>query len=278
MHVCMYVAPHVCRPRWQNKQTVRHFRTKRMDKLGWVVFIRSSVQRGRHLKQTIRHFRTQRMDKLGWVVSFTAVWRQTGTNPSGTTLHACRLSELRMTTPNRPATDGREKSKRLAISLSQTSWRARLDKRVSPYNSTNTPWKYFYNTCTSPSDPRGFASQRRRRGLNTTKYMFISMNFKAHNNHNQERDRVSPDLRYLSSPFPSTIKSPPSPHLGVEGGAHDVVVVPGQDRDTRAALPVPDANRLRGEKTATTTRRKTRPGRRRGPAGGGGVKTRIADR
>ena len=114
--VCMYVAPHVCRPRWQNKQTVKHFRTKRMDKLGWVVFIHSSVLRGRHLKQTIRHFRTQRMDKLGWVVSFTAVWRQTGTNPYGTTLHACRLSELRMTTRliDPRQTDGREKRKKQA--------------------------------------------------------------------------------------------------------------------------------------------------------------------
>ena len=35
------------------------------------------------------------------------------------------------------------------------------------------------------------------------------------------------------------------PHLGVERRAHDVVVVTGQHRNARAALPVPDADRLR---------------------------------
>jgi len=33
-------------------------------------------------------------------------------------------------------------------------------------------------------------------------------------------------------------------YLGMEECRHDIVVVSGQDRDTRATLPVPDANRL----------------------------------
>lgn len=41
------------------------------------------------------------------------------------------------------------------------------------------------------------------------------------------------------------------PYLGMEGRAHDVVVVAGQNRDAGAALPVPDADRLQRQQKHT---------------------------
>ena len=45
-------------------------------------------------------------------------------------------------------------------------------------------------------------------------------------------------------------------YFGMEGRAHDVVVMTGQNRDARAALPVPDADRLRRRKKHTQTKNK----------------------
>jgi len=48
--------------------------------------------------------------------------------------------------------------------------------------------------------------------------------------------------------------------LGVKGRAHHVMIVPRQDREARARLPVPDANRLvvRGAHLAQTKNNKAK--------------------